>query len=344
MTKKLVLRTLLGMLVVYAFIATQEGQLLSISASNARHFVTPQTSDLFDADRVHSLDASDSFTMLAAGDIAGCRAAIISNQTIRNFQYSFGLDRSEALPNDGMVHTVRLLEDNPDAIVLALGDLVYPGGEPVNFEDCYDPFWGAARDRTWPTPGNHEYRAPYAYGYFDYWGDRAGPDMRGYYALRSEDWLFLSLNSEIDASAGSRQADWIRQTLSAFPDHCLAVFFHKPAFSTEDRNDSEAARDLFGIVANAGAQFVLSGHNHFYERTQALNADGLPSDDGTVQFVVGTGGRTSSGSFDLASFDDRLIVGNSGVLRLDFTPNAVDWEYLFGEESVEADSGTISCR
>jgi hypothetical protein len=52
------------------------------------------------------------------------------------------------------------------------GDLAYPNGTPSDFLRCYEPTWGRFKDRTRPTPGNHDYHWPGAPGYYSYWGVR----------------------------------------------------------------------------------------------------------------------------------------------------------------------------
>jgi len=247
------------------------------------------------------------------------------------------------VPNEGMIETTAILEQYPETAVLALGDLVYRRGEAVGFEDCYDPYWGAAWTRTWPTPGNHEYQSPFAYAYYDYWQDRAGPDRNGYYALKAGNWLILSLNSEIDASPGSAQAEWVKEVLAAHTDSCTAAYFHKPAYSSVARSRTDDARALFRLVAEAGVRFVLHGHNHFYERTVPLNADGKPTKDGTIAFVVGAGGKSTRGNIEPAAFSERLIAGTTGMLKLTFKDKAASWTYLTGSGSTETDSGTVQC-
>ncbi|WP_170428416.1 metallophosphoesterase family protein [Ruegeria arenilitoris] len=260
---------------------------------------------------------------------------------MRNLQYSLNIPRQKTTPNKGMVITTSTLKSYPEALVFGLGDLAYGRGEPVAFNDCYDPYWGAAKSRTWPAPGNHEYKSPGAYGYFDYWQERAGPDRAGYYALRSQNWLIFSLNSEIDASSGSAQAAWIKEMIKAKPDSCIGAFYHRPAYSTITRSGSEDAQRLFQIMADSGARFVLNGHNHFYERSKPLDGMGNPSEDGTINFIVGAGGKTTSEKIEPADFTDQLITNAAGVLKLDFSSDSVAWTYLTEQNTTE--SGMLSC-
>ena len=341
--KKTVFRTLLTAAVAIILIAGTEGQFFSIAASGIRSLSSSSNSQLFDPNRLHNLDVTLPFSVLAAGDIASCANSGYLGRTNRNLRHAVGLPRAKAAPNEGMLETKSILDQHPNMAVLALGDLVYERGEAVGFEDCYDPYWGAAWTRTWPTPGNHEYQSPFAYAYYDYWRDRAGPDRNGYYALQAGNWLILALNSEIDASPGSAQAEWVKEVLAAHTDSCIAAYFHKPAYSSVTRSRTESARALFRLVANAGARFVLHGHNHFYERTAPLNAEGKPDQGGTIAFVVGAGGKFTRGNLEPAAFSERLITGTTGVLRLTFTDIAVSWTYLTGPEPTETDSGTVQC-
>jgi hypothetical protein len=99
------------------------------------------------------------FTLVGAGDIAGCGAAMA-----------------------GAEATAKLIEKIPGE-VFASGDLAYEHGNAAEFHDCYGKTWGRFKDRTHPTPGNHEYGTPDARDYFRYWGDRAGPVGKGYYSF-----------------------------------------------------------------------------------------------------------------------------------------------------------------
>ncbi|UOA21363.1 Alkaline phosphatase (plasmid) [Sulfitobacter indolifex] len=340
---KTVFRTLLASATALVLIGGTEGQIFSIAGSGIRSLASPSQSQLFDNNRVHKLDVTLPFSVLAAGDIASCAGRGYLSRMDRNLRYAVGLPRAKTVPNEGMIETTAILEQYPETMVLALGDLVYRRGEAVGFEDCYDPYWGAAWARTWPTPGNHEYQSPFAYAYYDYWQDRAGPDRNGYYALKAGNWLILSLNSEIDASPGSAQAEWVKEVLAAHMDSCAAAYFHKPAYSSVTRSRTDSARALFRLVADAGVRFVLHGHNHFYERTVPLNADGKPTKDGTIAFVVGAGGKSTRGNIEPAAFSERLITGTMGMLKLTFKDKAASWTYLTGSGSTETDSGTIQC-
>ena len=89
-------------------------------------------------------------TVYAAGDIARC---------VHLDAAWSGAAAAAALIEAGLAL-------DPGAAVLALGDLTYPVGAPAEFTNCYGPTWGKFKDRTYPTPGNHEYATPGAAGSF----------------------------------------------------------------------------------------------------------------------------------------------------------------------------------
>ena len=63
--------------------------------------------------------------------------------------------------------------------VFTTGDNAYPSGRAQDYRDCYEPAWGRHKDRTRPSPGNHDYESPGAAPYFQYFGTNAGPAGRG---------------------------------------------------------------------------------------------------------------------------------------------------------------------
>ena len=115
--------------------------------------------------------------------------------------------------------TADLLDDIAGT-VFTLGDNAYPKGTATQFANCYDPSWGRHRDRTRPSPGNHDYATPGAAPYYAYFGTRAGPSGKGYYSYDLGTWHIISLNSNIKAGSSSKQAKWLRADLAANSADC----------------------------------------------------------------------------------------------------------------------------
>lgn len=239
--------------------------------------------------------------------------------------------------------TARLLDGIPGTVFTA-GDNAYMAGTPAEFAACYEPTWGRHRHRTRPSPGNHDYQTPGAAGYFGYFGPNAGPSGVGYYSYREGAWLVLSLNSQIPAGEGSPQAAWLRQTLAANPTTCTLAYWHYPVFSSGPNGSIGAMRDIWRILLEAGADVVISSHDHLYERFAPQDADGrYDSQHGLRQFTVGTGGAHL--------YEVKTLRANSevrgrvhGVLKLTLKAASYDWEFVPIAGRSFVDAGTEHCR
>ncbi len=317
---------------------------LAVHGDDGKYGIGNSPESVMDAAAVNADGAT---TILAVGDIVSCPAPQGIKRNLSTLASWVGLsdplDPSQVAATD----TVDLLQHWPNAPILALGDIVYRRGTPQEYADCFDPIWGAVSERTLPAPGNHEYYTPAAYAYFDYWGQQAGPDRRGYYAVQSNNWLILSLNTEIDADPASPQGQWLTETLAASTEQCILAYYHRPAYSGQTRSGGGSEHVLFEQLVSAGADVVLNGHNHVYERTHPMNSAGdLVDDGGTVSFVVGTGGRAPTGANAIkpADFTAKTVSDAQGVLRLDLRGDNYDWAFHSVDGAAVLDQGTRGCN
>lgn len=237
--------------------------------------------------------------------------------------------------------TSRLL-DRVDGLVFALGDNAYPNGTVEQYRECYDPAWGRHRGRTRPVPGNHEYDAAGARPYFDYFGASAGPDGLGFYSFNLGAWHIVALNSNIGVSGTSSQAAWLRSDLAAHTARCTLAYWHHPLFSSGGYGDSTHVRDLWQILHAAGADVVLNGHEHFYERFAPQDPFGSPDyARGMRQFIVGTGGAPLRDRVTVHA-NSELLLAQHGVLKLTLRGGGYDWEFL--SLSGGGDTGSGRCH
>jgi hypothetical protein len=162
------------------------------------------------------------------------------------------------------------LVDNLPGTVFVLGDNVYLDGNDSEFANCYHPTWGRHKDRTRPVPGNHEYLTPGAAGYFNYF-----KNIPSYYAYDLDDWRIYALNSEIDVSSTGTQVKWLENDLAAHPRLCVLAYWHRPLWSSSYEDGSDADyQTLWKILHDAGAELVVNGHIHNYERFVEMDAVG----------------------------------------------------------------------
>jgi len=219
--------------------------------------------------------------VMAAGDVA-CDSAGISTPGLCSQTYTSNLMLSQKASAEGL------------AGVLALGDLQYPSGGLSDFRSYFGPSWGRLGSLLRPAPGNHEYQTSGAAGYFDYFaglGVPTGKRGEGWYSFDIGSWHFVSLNSSdgcspVKCSAGSPQETWLRNDLAATTKPCIAAYWHHPLSSVS------GLKPLWQDLYDAGADFVLVGHNHGYSKPKAMNASGASDPAGPRQVVVGTGGKS----------------------------------------------------
>jgi hypothetical protein len=234
------------------------------------------------------------------------------------------------------------LIDRIDGTVFTAGDNAYPQGSASNFANCYEPTWGRHKHRTRPSPGNHEYETGSAAPYFAYFGPNAGPPGLGYYSFEAGAWHVVSLNSNVPASQGTPQYQWLADDLGARNARCLAAIWHHPMFSSGPNGPSGAMRDIWQLLQQARAEIVINGHEHAYERFVPLDANRRPNPDGLRQFIVGTGGAELY-SFGMVAPESEVRVSAYGVLKLNLTGDGYAWEFL-GTNGNIRDAGTGTCR
>jgi acid phosphatase type 7 len=258
--------------------------------------------------------SSGSVVLVGAGDIASCSRT-----------------------QDGQ--TAQLL-DNISGTVFTAGDNVYLNGTYTEFTNCYDPTWGRHKSRTKPSPGNHDYNSSGAAGYFQYFNS-----VPSYYAYNLGAWRIYSLNSEISVSSTSAQATWLKNDLAANPKQCVLAYWHKPRWASGTTHGNTASMQaIWQILYNAGAELVINGHEHHYERFAQMNASGAAVSSGLREIIAGTGGAA------LYPFGAPLAasqVRNNttyGVLKLTLRSTSYDWQFVHIAGSTFTDSGSSNCH
>jgi len=239
--------------------------------------------------------------------------------------------------------TANVLDGIPGT-VFTLGDNVYPNGAEAEFADCYEPSWGRHKVRTMPAPGNHDYLTPAAVGYFGYFGEAAGDPARGYYAYTRGTWRILVLNSNCSevggCGAGSVQELWLRSELAASADMNVLAYWHHPRFSSGAHGSDMTFDAFWQALYDAGADVVLSGHDHTYERFAPQGAAGaIDPLYGIRQFVVGTGGVGLSNFGPPAPNSEVRGAADFGVIELTLRANSYAWRFIHVAGGAFTDAG-----
>lgn len=254
-----------------------------------------------------------------------------------------------AVCNSGPDDATATLLDMLAGTIYTVGDNAYPDGTAEDFANCYEPSWGRHKGRTYPAVGNHEYHlSSDASPYFDYFGAVAGERGKGWYAYDTGTWRVYVLNSNctyVDCTAGSEQEQWLRADLAANPRTCSVAVWHYPRYSSATTHGSSMALQPFWqALHDAGAEILVSGHDHDYERFAPLDSSGaVDSTTGIRQFVVGTGGAGLRRGFATPLPGSEVREDKShGLLRLVLGDGEYEWEFIpiAGQQFTDRGSGT----
>ena len=171
----------------------------------------------------------------------------------------------------------------PDFII-TLGDNNYPDGEASTIDANIGQFYhsyiypyiggygdGADQNRFFPTLGNHDWTQPDAQPYLDYF---TLPGNERYYDFSWGPIHFFALDSDSREPDGvgssSPQAVWLQERLAASTAPWKIVYMHHPPYSSGLHGSVDWTRWSY---QEWGADAVLSGHDHTYER---LTIGGFP--------------------------------------------------------------------
>ena len=229
--------------------------------------------------------------------------------------------------------------------VAVLGDGAYQCGSLKSYQQSFDPTWGRMLHITRPAIGNHDYFTSHtsaatdctsanagAMGYFDYFGDRAGPRGKGYYSYELGAWHVVVLNSMCakvgGCTATSPQGLWLQGDLAAHQTACTLAYWHHPLWA----GGARAAADMepiWRLLYDAGVDVVLNGHRHWYERLAPLDPTGvLDPARGIRQFVVGTGGEEFQGIASVTTRSEVFHNKTFGIGKFTLRDTSYDWEFL----------------
>ena len=239
------------------------------------------------------------------------------------------------------------LLDNISGTVFTAGDNAYPNGSATDYTQCYDPSWGRHKARTRPAPGNHDYNTSGATGYFGYYGALAGTSGIGYYSYDIGEWHVISLNSNVSMAVGSTQEQWLRADLAASTKQCTIAYWHHPRFSSgTTHGSSTSAQPLWQALYDAGAEIVVSGHEHNYERFAPQTPTGQADPvNGIREFVAGTGGASHYNDLGTALPNSEVFNGTTwGVLQLTLDAGSYSWQFIPIAGQTFTDAGSGACH
>ena len=246
--------------------------------------------------------------------------------------------------------TAALIESIDPTVVFTTGDNAYDDGSASDFQSFYEPTWGRFKSKTRPAAGNHDYNTSGATGYFNYFGSAAGPRSTGYYSYEIGAWHIVVLNSNCSkvggCHVGSPQETCLRADLAASSASCTAAYWHHPRFASGKYDDDDRTQPFWQALYDHGAEIVMNGHDHNYQRYAPQTPTGqLDSVRGVRQFIVGTGGKNHRPVVpppvrNRDAADDQTF----GVLKLTLRPTSYVWEFVPVGAGQFTDSGVGACH
>ena len=201
-----------------------------------------------------------------------------------------------------------------------------------------------------PAVGNHEYYTAGAKPYYDYFGARAGARGKGYYSYDLGSWHIVVLNSNCNKVGGcgerSPQGRWLRRDLANNPSSCTLAYFHHPLYATGLNTSTPQVRPFWRMLHYRGADVILNGHAHRYERHAPMTPGGVRSANGIRQFVVGTGGSPGGSEIYSSQVPNLQVVRTDtfGVIQLNLRASSYAWNFVPVAGQTFTDSGMSRCH
>jgi tartrate-resistant acid phosphatase type 5 len=193
---------------------------------------------------------------------------------------------------------------------------------------------GASENRFFPSLGNHDWYTAGAQPYLDYFTlPASSPGGERYYQFSWGPLQLFAVDSDPNEphgiTADSAQAHWLACGLSASTAAWQVVYMHHPPHSSGLHGSTPA---LQWPYAAWGADAVLAGHNHHYER---LNVNGLR------YFIVGTGGQSLYAALPRHPNSEVAYDEDYGALLIEASDTALVFKYYWRTGELK-DSFTLS--
>jgi acid phosphatase type 7 len=242
--------------------------------------------------------------------------------------------------------TAAILAQYPDAAIFTAGDNNQDDGGWGKYEDCFGPSWGRFKDRIHPAMGNHDTYTENGAPYFAYFGAAAGEPGKGYYSYTLGEWHIVVLNSNcemVGCEAGSAQEQWLRADLADSGAQCTLVYWHHPRWTSGGHANEDAVDPLWRTAYEGGAEIVVNGHNHQYERFAPMDGNGNFDPNGLREFVSGTGGAPLYSFLTVQPNSEVRYNGTHGVLLFSLASGSYEWTFI-DVNGDHADNGTALCH
>ena len=234
--------------------------------------------------------------------------------------------------------------------VAILGDTAYERGSAAELEQCFGGSWGAVEDRIrYAAMGNHDIKTDDGAPLEAYLGDAVTRDGRTWFSEDLGAWHVVVLDSNCGflaagCSRNSDQVRWLREDLAASSARCTIALWHHPRFSSGYHGNSGSVGAFWDALHDAGAELVLNGHEHDYERFEPQDPGGAADPAGGItEIIAGTGGGALK-PFERTVPNSLVRIADTyGVLELTLRTSGWSFRFLATDGRV-LDQGDGTCH
>ena len=114
-----------------------------------------------------------------------------------------------------------------------------------------------------------------------------------------------------DASRAQEAAEWLIEDAKESDAVWKVLIMHQPPYYTNPTGGNSYVHEYIpAAVDEAGIDFVFSGHDHSYARTQPMTGGVVDSENGAVYIISGSTGEKSYEIFETESFNFEAATGD----------------------------------
>lgn len=159
---------------------------------------------------------------------------------------------------------------------LGLGDIVYPKGESINYDNhLFKPFQEVFKNTPfYPVAGNHDWLSDPEKNFDKEW---SLPNNEHYYSFTYSNTLFIGL----DSSNGGfyekeNQLIWLKETLTSNKGNYdwIVVYLHHNGKTCTYKPNYNHVISFYEVFEKYKVDLVLNGHAHTYERLKPYDSNG----------------------------------------------------------------------
>jgi hypothetical protein len=146
-------------------------------------------------------------------------------------------------------------------------------------------------------------------------------------------------------AAGSAQDLWLQNDLATNATMCTLAYYQNPRFTSTPGGGDDTYQPIWQDLYSGGADVVLNGDSHWYERFMPVNASGVSDPTyGLREFIVGTGGAPLDTPATQLSTSQVLDNTTHGIIKMTLHNGSYSWNFVNDGESAFTDSGSANCH